>query len=371
MADQTNPRFMTQEEATGGASGLAAWEKRVGALSSPANNSPVVPPAGGTGGALPASSYTDSGTMASFLGSMTDTTNANLKSLQNIGQQLPQLGENDVMIRAQADKNKAGITSMYDSTRELVDIQSQQGNQQLARFGEMLSAPDYQIKNKIQEYGNQVQVFHKQVNATLERLTTDEQNALDQQDMNAYNQIRTEKNDWINMQRGMIQDQTNLMNNAFSQLMTGMSFQRQQTIDTKNNASNQLSYFQSAYGGKPFDSMAPQDQKTVIDSAAVLGISPDMVKNMMQTPQAAHYISKPGAIYVLDRSGNILRTITTPGDNSSAGTTGTEAATYFKNYGGTLSGGTASATAEARRQVNNFAKTAVGSQVMVARNKAI
>jgi len=277
----------------------------------------------GTSPAVPPSSFPDTGISSSLMDLGGDLT-ALQKSMGELfpSPLAPGSPEEKASPDYQAHQAKeAGIKSGAERSREEIQDVAAEGNLQRTRARELLGLSPAAVKSNIESFIVQSDNFDKGIARSIERLTEEENTALANEDASYASQIRQNKLDFFNLQRQMFSDKSQYLTSAFNMLLTGKQFQRQEKLDLQTQASNKLNLLLGSAGSpdQKIASLTPEEIGT-------LGVSPDILKQIIATPQVKFHVAKGNSVYLFDAGGNLIRSINTGG----AG--GGDTSTYLKSY---------------------------------------
>ncbi len=248
-----------------------------------------------------------------------------LKELQTQSESLTKPDEE--AMKAAGEATKATTKSLYEIAREDIKSQTDIGMRKIDTLSQQLTTPATISGAKIKEFQDSTKDFYGQINRSIERLTVEEAAALEQADYNTAEQIRTAKLDYINTQRQMIQDNFNIVANAYNMMLSGQQYKQQVEINEQTQASNRLNTVLAAYGGKGFESLPDEVKSAVQQDAETLGLPLDVVTSTLSSPAGVKYqVSKGDKVMFFDANGNLVKSYTVP----SAG--GGNVDSYVKGY---------------------------------------
>jgi hypothetical protein len=331
---------------------------------------PVAP--SNTGSSVLPTSIPDSGMSASFLSGMSKDIDTATKNLENIFAPPPEPGSTEELsspaYRA-LQSSKAGTKASFDAAREDITDQALIGNIDRAKARELLGLSPAAIRSSIEKFTVQSDNFDKSIARSIERLTMEEQAALDNEDYQYAQQLRQQKIDFTNAQLQASQTRMNFLTTAFNMLLGEKQYQQQSTQFEQTQASNRLNLMLQAGGGN-FDKMSPAQQATLANDAQVLGIPLDTVKEIISSPQVKFHVVKGNSVYLFDAAGRLVNSINVGGGSGRGSGDGTS--DYFRGY---LSGdipGVSSVPADQKdafmSKLTSIKDDAVGSLVWNERN---
>jgi len=230
---------------------------------------------------------------ASFLG---ETLRDIYSGLKNIESQFPSAAETEAALNQEKELTRREIQQRFEEARSDIETQKDIGMREMERTREALALPPAVLGNKIREFQDATDDFFSKISKSIENLTQEEELALEKNDLDYANQVRQAKIDYINMQRQFMQDKFNTLTNFYNIMLTGQQIQRQETLDAQTEASNKLNTILQTYTGRgiSFDALPPQTQSVIEDSANVLGIPLDVIKDQMSTVQSNLQIVREG-----------------------------------------------------------------------------
>ena len=259
------------------------------------------------------------GVSASFL---TQGVQSILANLNDIQAQMPTATETEAAINQERDLSRREIQQRFAEARSDIEEQKEAGMNEIERTRESLGLTPAVLGNKIREFNESTDNFFSKISKSIENLTQEEELALEKNDLDYANQIRQAKIDYINTQRQLMQDKFNTLTNFYNIMLTGQQIQRQEKIDAQTDASNKLNTILQTYGGKgiSFDTLPTETKSAIEDSASVLGIPLDVIKDQMAMVQRDLQIVREGdytSIY--DKStGSRIQRYYAPSSNTSS-----------------------------------------------------
>jgi len=258
-----------------------------------------------SGPALPGALYNPN--PASMAASFASTEMGDLTQLNQSYKDLFDPASMDTSVEQQRQLQEQQIQGSYgDAMKELQAVQ-QSGKQQLSRAMELLQLSPTASLEKINEFNSMANQFNTSMAAQINSLTRDENIAIEQNNLDAANQIRQAKLDAFNAQRQMLTDRWNIVSNAFNMMLSGQQAQAQLQANEQTTATNQLNWALQAFGGKSLSEIPADAQAGIQNAALTLGMSPSEVNDLLRNSGPATKIVAHGDyIYAVDSAGNVL-----------------------------------------------------------------
>jgi hypothetical protein len=214
----------------------------------------------------------------------------------------------DASVEQQRQLQEQQIRGSYSDAMNELQATQQSGKQQLSRALELLQLSPTASLEKINEFNSMANQFNTSIASQINSLTRDENIAIEQNNLDAANQIRQAKLDAFNAQRQMLADRWNIVSNAFNMMLSGQQAQAQLQANDQTTATNQLNWALQAFGGKSLSEIPADAQAGIQNAALTLGMSPSEVNDLLQSsgPQTK-IVAHGDYIYAVDSAGNVLK----------------------------------------------------------------
>jgi hypothetical protein len=251
------------------------------------NQVPATPTTGGT------TTPTSLEGSASFLAKSISDISKSLGTLEGL---TPAPEETEAALAREKELARKEIALRFGQAREDIIETRERGLREISEARQMLGLTPAVLGARVREFTEATEDFISSVNKSIERLTKEEELAYEKNDLNYANQVRQAKLDYINMQRQFMQDRFNILSNVYNLMLTGRQIQRQEKIDLETEASNKLNTILQTYSGRgiSFNALPPETQSVLEDSARVLGIPIDVIKDQIATVQRNLQIVREG-----------------------------------------------------------------------------
>jgi len=230
---------------------------------------------------------------ASFLAKSIADISSSLGALEGLA---PKPEETEAALAQEKELARKEIAQRFSEAREDIMEAQERGLREISEARQMLGLTPAVLGAKMREFTESTEDFISNIDKSLKQLTEEEQLAYERNDLNYANQVRQAKLDYINMQRQFMQDRFNILSNTYNLMLTGQQLQRQEKIDLETEASNKLNTILQTYSGRgiSFDALPPETQSVLEDSARVLGIPIDVIKDQIATVQRNLQIVREG-----------------------------------------------------------------------------
>lgn len=348
-------KFMTPEEATGGAAGIEAWKKRVGGTTTEQPQQD-----------LTTSKITeltaDNGLSASFAAIASDASAVMKKMEADL------TPPNKELIDKATEATKTSIKQEYGRSREEIGDLVAKSELERTKSMDLLRTSPAAIKYNVDNYVVESKNFENSVSRSIERLTNDETTALLNADVAAANEFRAQKTEYYNALLTNYQNRMNFLNNAWSMYIGQKQLEQTDAANKQAEATNKLTILTSAFGGRDLGSLS-LDERAALNKAAgeigtALGLPAESIVGLATAkPGVSKIISKGDYIYGVDSNGEIITKTYAP---SGTGTSSNYNAVENWIYGNQPP------DVNSKKAVNDYrtslGKGAVGSLIVAARD---
>lgn len=281
------------------------------------NNAQILPGNKEQTNALPeVKTYKDLGYSASFDDTFSKFSNL-LSQAQEINKSIQDyLGtpeQSIADIERNREINRQFIESSYQRAFNTAELNRQMLERALNIAGEKLEMTPARIRPLVEEYSDKAKYYINQIDNNIAELTKEYNLALQNNDINAANQIRAEKLNWINIKRQLLSDNINLYTTALNSMITAQSFKQKEAEIEQNQAANIINYALKAFSGKRFEEIPQDSAIKILDAFATLGIPESMAKNILSgKSEISHAIPRGDYIYFFDSNYNYISKMYAP-----------------------------------------------------------
>jgi len=187
-----------------------------------------------------------------------------------------------------------------------------------SRALEQIAASPAASRAVIDSFVVQSDNFTNAINRSIERLQADENNAIAQANYAYANEIHQQKLDYYNMLQTNLQNSINFTTSAFNMLLSGKQYERQLAQDEYTKASDFINTTIKAYAGsgETIDTLSPENAKSIMDQAAILGLDKDTLDRMFAGTQDVQIIhdTETGVVMGIDKNtGDVVFSKLMPG----------------------------------------------------------
>lgn len=187
-----------------------------------------------------------------------------------------------------------------------------------SRALEQIAASPAASRAVIDSFVAQSDNFTNSINRSIERLQADEDNAIAQANYAYANEIHQQKLDYYNMLQTNLQNSINFTTSAFNMLLSGKQYERQLAQDEYTKASDFINTTITAYAGsgETIDTLSPENAKSIMDQAAILGLDKDTLDRMFAGTQDVQIIhdTETGVVLGIDKNtGDVVFSKLMPG----------------------------------------------------------
>jgi hypothetical protein len=284
----------------------------------PTNTTPQVSPTNsGTESALPGTLYGANDGFSSSMQTMNDEYKKLEEANKAYAESLKPTPESTALIEKQYANKAEEIKNTYESGMEDVELVKTETTRLANRALDMLQLSPVAIKSKVEDYTSQVTQWGTKISNEIKRLTSEETRALEENDINALDAIRKNKQDYEKLNLDIMTNHVSFMNQAFNMMLSTKQLQSQEKQQLQTEATNILNYGIQAIGVGGYESLDSATKEKLEKASLDLGMTPAMLQGILnQTPDVMGVTQVGDYKVFYDKKGNTVRQLLSPTSSS-------------------------------------------------------